>query len=77
MYVLVAQSSLILCDPIDRSSPDSSVHRILQARTLERGAIPLLQSIFSTPGIKPRSPALQADPLLSEAPGKPHTFCSL
>ena len=37
---LVAQSSLTLCDPIDHSPPDSSVHRILQARTLEWGAIP-------------------------------------
>ena len=28
------------------------------------------------PGIKPRSPALQADSLLSEVPGKPHLFTS-
>ena len=27
---------------------------------------------FPNPGIKPRSPALQADTLLSEPPGKPH-----
>ena len=26
------------------------------------------------PGVKPRSPALQADSLLSEPPGKPHMF---
>ena len=31
----------------------------------------LLQGIFPTRGIKPRSPALQADSLLSELPGKP------
>ena len=31
----------------------------------------LLQGIFPTPGIEPRSPALQADALTSEPPGKP------
>ena len=33
--VLVAQSCLTLCDPMDCSAPGSSVHRNLQARTLE------------------------------------------
>ena len=36
--VLVAQSCLTLCDPMDCSPPGSSVHRILQA-ILERVAI--------------------------------------
>ena len=36
---LVAQSCLILCDPMDRSPPGSPVHRILQARILEWVAI--------------------------------------
>ena len=31
----------------------------------------LLQRIFQTQGIEPRSPALQADALPSELPGKP------
>ena len=35
----VAQSCLTLCDPMDCSLPDSSVHGILQARILERVAI--------------------------------------
>ena len=35
----VAQSCLTLCDPIDGSPPGSSVPGILQARTLEWGAI--------------------------------------
>ena len=35
MYVLVAQSCPILCDPMDCNLPDSSVHGILQARILE------------------------------------------
>ena len=36
----VAQSCLILCDPVDCSPPGSSVHGICQARTLEWVAIP-------------------------------------
>ena len=35
MCVLVAQSCLTLCDPVDCSPPGSSVHGILQARILE------------------------------------------
>ena len=33
--VLVAQSCLTVCDPMDRSLSGSSVHGILQARILE------------------------------------------
>ena len=39
--VLVAQSCSTLCDPMDCSLPGSSVHRILQAKMLEWGAIPI------------------------------------
>ena len=35
---MCAQSCLTLCDPRDCSSPGSSVHGILQARTLEWAA---------------------------------------
>ena len=35
MKVLIAQSGRTLCNPIDYSPPGSSVHGILQARTLE------------------------------------------
>ena len=38
--VLVAPSCPTLCDPVDYSLPGSSVHGILQARTLEWAAIP-------------------------------------
>ena len=38
--VLVTQSCLILCNPINCSPPGSSVHGILQARILEWVAIP-------------------------------------
>ena len=40
MYVKVAQSCPIFCDPMDSSPPGSSVHGILQARILEWVAIP-------------------------------------
>ena len=43
---------------------------ILQTRILERVAFPPPGDL-SNPGIKPRSPALQVDSLLSEPPGKP------
>ena len=38
--VLVTQSCPTLCDPMDCSPPDSSVHGILQTRILEWVAIP-------------------------------------
>ena len=38
-FISVAQSCLTLCDPIDGSPPGSPVPGILQARTLEWGAI--------------------------------------
>ena len=65
-----AQSCLTLCDPMDCSPPGSSVHGILQARILEWVAIPSPGDLHN-PGIKPGSPALQADSLLSEPPEKP------
>ena len=59
-----------LCDPMDCGPPVSSFHWILQARILEWVAFPFSMG-SSQPGIKPRSPALQADSLPSEPPGKP------
>ena len=40
VYMLVTQLCLTLCDPMDYSLPDSSVHGILQARILGWVAIP-------------------------------------
>ena len=40
MKVLVAQSCLTLCDPMDCSPPGSSVHGILQARIVKWVAVP-------------------------------------
>jgi len=51
-------------------APGSSVPRILQAIILEWDSHSLLQGIFPTQRSRPRSPALQADSLPSEPPGK-------
>ena len=44
--VLVTQSSPALCDPMDCSSPGSSVNRIPQARILEWVAVPFSKRSF-------------------------------
>ena len=49
MCVLVAQLCLTLCNPMDYSPSGSSVHEILQARILERVAVP-----FSRGSSRPR-----------------------
>ena len=56
----VAQSGPTLCDPMD--CMDCIVHGILQARILEWVAFPSPGDL-PNPGIKLRSPALQADSL--------------
>ena len=66
----VAQSWPTLCDPIDHSLPGSSVHGILQAKTLEWVAI-FFSRGSSQPRIEPGSPTLQAGSLPTEPPGKP------
>ena len=45
MCVLVAQTCLPLCDPMDFSPPGSSVHGIIQAKILEWVAIPFSEGI--------------------------------
>ena len=65
---LVAQLCLTLWDAMDCSPPGSSVHGILQARILEWVACPPPGDL-PNPGIKPRSPTLQANSLPSETPG--------
>ena len=54
--------------PMDCSLLGSSIHGIFQVRILECHA--LLQRNLSNQGIEPGSPALQADSLPSELPGK-------
>ena len=62
--VKVAQSCLTLCDPTDWGRSSSS-QEILQARIMEWVAIPVSRDL-PNPGIKLRSPALQADSLPTE-----------
>ena len=54
---------------MDCSLPGSFAHSILQARILE-WVVFLSQEDLPNPGIESRSPALQADSLLSEPPSK-------
>ena len=72
MKALVARSCPTLCDPMDCSPPDSSVHGILQARILEWVVVCFSRDL-PDPGIEPWSPALQVDSSPSEPSGKPET----
>ena len=60
---LVAQSCPTPCDPVDCSPPDSSVLGVSPGKNTGEDCHALLQGIFPTPGIEPRSPSLQADSL--------------
>ena len=62
-----------LCNPMDYSPLGSSVHGIPQGRIPEWVAISF-PTRLPNPGIKPRSPVLQADSLPSEPPRKPSLF---
>ena len=57
---------MTLCDPIDYSLPRSSVHGDSPGKSTGVGCHVLLQGNLSKPLVKPRSPALQCDSLLSE-----------
>ena len=63
--VKVAQSCPTFCDPMDDTVPG-----ILQTRILEWVAFAFSRDLLN-PGIKLRSPTLQADSLLAEPQGKP------
>ena len=58
------QLCLTLCDLRDCSPPGSSVHEILQAGEYWSGFPCPPPGDLANPGIKPMSPALQADSLL-------------
>ena len=63
-----------LCDSVDSSPPGSSVHGDSPGKNPGVGCHVLLQGIFLTRGSNPSlpaSPALQADSLPTEPPGKP------
>ena len=55
---------------MDRSPPGSSVHGDSLGNNTGVGCHALLQGNLVNPGTKPTSPALQANSLLSELPGK-------
>ena len=63
------QACLTLCNHMDCSPPDSSLHRILQARILEEVAISPPGDL-SDPGIKTTSPALAGGFFTTTPPGK-------
>ena len=72
---LVAQSHLTLCDPMGCSLPGSCVHGDSLGKNTGVGCCLILPppGDLPTPGTEPRPPALQADSLPSEPPGK-HPF---
>ena len=74
--MLVTQLCMTFCDPMDSSLSSSSVHGISQARILEWVAISSPVDI-PNPGIKPRSPALQADSLPYKPPGESLFFLEM
>ena len=61
----VAHSCPTLCNPMDCSLPGSPSRDFFKAMFPSAGHL-------LDPGIEPGSPALQADSLLSEPPGKPN-----
>ena len=62
---------------MDCSLSGSSVHGDSPGKNTGEGCHSLLQGIFTTQGLNPRSPALQVDSLPSEPPGKPFTLLPL
>ena len=66
VYVLVAQLCLTLCDHMDCSLPGS-----LSRQEYWSGLPSPSPGDLPNPGIKSQSPAMQADSLPSELPGKP------
>ena len=67
---LVAQSCLTLCYCMDSSPPGSFVHGDSPGKNTGVGSHSLLLDL-PNPEIEPRSPALHADSLPTESPGKP------
>ena len=67
----VTQSCPTLCDPMDYSTPGSSVHGISSGKNIGVCCHFLLQGIFPTQGSNPRLQHWQADSLPLVPPGKP------
>ena len=74
MLCLVTQSCLTLCNLMDCSPPGSSVHGDSPGKNTGGGCPGPPPEDLLNPGIKARSPVLQADALLSDHQGSPtHT----
>ena len=75
------QSHSTLCDHLDYSLLDSSVHGMdSPGKSTGVGCYALLQGIFPTHGLSPHLLSLlhwQADSLPLVPPGKPHLICTL
>ena len=70
MKVLVTQLRQTLCDPMD-CSPPAPLSMEFCRQEYWSGLPCSPPGDLPDPGIKPRSPVLQADSLPSEPPGKP------
>ena len=69
---LVAQMCPTLCDPMDYSQSGSSVQGVSPGKNTGWSGLPCpLPGDIPNPGMEPRSPALQANALLSKLPRKP------
>ena len=68
--VLVAQLCLTLCDPMDCSAHQAPLSMEFSRKECWSGLPFPSPGDLPNPGIEPGSPALPADSLLSEPPGK-------
>ena len=66
----------LFCDPMDCSPPGSSVRGIFLDENTGVGGQCSSLGDLPDPGIKTGSPALQADSILSEPPGKPSKWAA-
>ena len=77
MKVLVAQSCLTLCNPMDVAGQAPLFMEFSRQGEWRGLPFPSPGDLLN-PGIEPRSPTLQADSLPSEPPGKPsHYFFNI
>ena len=74
MHAESLQLCLTFCNPMDHNPLGSSIHGILQAYW---SGLPCPSpGDLPDPGVEPGSPALQADALSSEPPGKLRYWCA-
>ena len=74
LCVLVTQLCLILCDPLRTIAHQAPLSMEFSRQEYWSGLPCPSPGDLSDPGIEPGSPALQADSLLSEPPGKLNLF---